>query len=520
MATVCYPAIPAVPGRDAVINTDANLGWNAGAVSVRAQPGDARAEFVFGVGNVGSLAGIAPPGSISGEFNAITHGVLYTGDTLQIVESGVMVEDSAIEPSVGTIVTISRVGSVVSYSVGSWSYTSATASYGDVQLAAALYAAGDYVDNPALAGLVSVSAESTWGWEDEISVNALRAASAWGWTASATLGDGYALLSFDMEMLASEEAVGFCLVSAGDVELSAQAGFVVVDAAGLTTSIPLDFAATGIAVIGGGIDDSMELLALGAEDDFGFASGEVADLSAFGVDPGESEHAGSYAEGLYLANGYVSPAVIYALLSESLEASDLLEFIVAIDGELADTLVLDGTATAYMVLEAILQSGMVFGDNVSTVRSELLQYATNIVTGAVGSYANFGFNGFARVGMTTYGWKPDGLYRIGADTDDGDLISATVDFAANDFGTSVDKGLDAMFFGLDTDGQVFAKVLSDRGKEAVYRVVQSKPNARGSFAKGVRSRYWRIQLQIVDATFADLDNIEWVVGASTRRTRR
>lgn len=79
---------------------------------------------------------------------------------------------------------------------------------------------------------------------------------------------------------------------------------------------------------------------------------------------------------------------------------------------------------------------MVFSDEATSVRGELLQYATNILTGAVTRYSGFGFAGFCAVGMDTYGWKTDGLYKVGAETDNGALISAIIDFAASDFDTT------------------------------------------------------------------------------------
>ena len=520
MTTICYPAIPGVPGVDAVFNTSANLGWNAGAASILAIPADGAAEFSFGVGNVGSLAGFAPAGAASGAFNAVTHGLLYSGDTIKVVEGGVQVADSGVVPATGLLVRISRVAGVVTYNVDGWVYTSASNSFGDVQLYAALYAAGDYIDDPSIWGGASIAADSPWGWSDDVTRRSMRARSSWGWSTVARLNDGEVYVEFDMDVLASDYAIGEMRVDAGGVQVAAQAGFSDVEASGVAFSVDMGVAAVGTSVIGGSTSDTIPLYVIGSEDEYGYISGDVADVSVLAVDTGEAPGTGSYTEGLYLRDIFYADPVVYALLSEELTVGSEFDVLIAMDANLFDTLVVLDEADATSVLYALISSGIQFTDDAGATKAALLQYATNLLTGAVTRYDGFEFSGFCSAGMDTYGWKADGLYKIGAESDNGARIAAMVDFSASDFGTTQRKRVDSVFFGIDTDGSLFAKVVDDNNNDTTYRVLPRGSESRANLRRGNSSRFWRLQLQIVDATYADLDNVEWVVGSTGRRTTR
>jgi hypothetical protein len=52
----------------------------------------------------------------------------------------------------------------------------------------------------------------------------------------------------------------------------------------------------------------------------------------------------------------------------------------------------------------------------------------------------------------------------------------------------------------------------------VYRAYQRRSEYRADMQRGRASRFWRLRLEIVDATFLEVDNIEWVVTPSGRRS--
>lgn len=520
MATTCYPAVPGEPSIEPSATVIANLGWNAGAVSANSVAGDLSAEFEIGASTLGALVGLAPPGAATGAYGAITHGFLYADDALAVVESAVEVVDTGVVLTPGMRLRITRVGGVVTYHADDWQYTSAQASYGDTILAAVLYAAGDYVTNPVLTGLRSMGADAPWGWADDFSRRALRASAPWGWGGDAALVDGRVTVGFDMAFAASDVAMGSATIDVGGVEIDAVGGFPDVEIAGLATLVPYAVAGVGSSVYSGSGTDSMDMAVLGADYDYGLGGGEVADLICWGNDPGEAPGTGSYFDVAYLTDTYSTDAVLYAMLRETLTIDATLDVLIAIDAMLLDRLVALDAHSAAGVFTALLTSGLTFSDDASLVSGALSQYATNVATGAVTRYAGFDFRGFCTVGLTTYGWRKDGLYRLGADDDDGEPIDASVDFAAEAFGIRQQKRLDAVYFGVDTDGTMYARLTDDDDVERTYNVLPRGSEARATPARGLSSRYWRLQLQIIGATTATLDHIEWVAAATRQRTTR
>ena len=191
--------------------------------------------------------------------------------------------------------------------------------------------------------------------------------------------------------------------------------------------------------------------------------------------------------------------------------------LVAVDAAIVDRVVIGGTFSAEAILLAMIQSGIRFSDNASAAGAELLQYSINAVTGAVSRYAGYDFKGFAKAGMHTYGFRRDGVYCLGAPSDDGQMLSAAIELAAQDFGVANHKRLDSLLIGASTDGRMFVRIIDDNGVETTHPVEVRGSEARARLPKGRNSRYWRAQIIIEDATEARIDNIEWVHGITGRR---
>lgn len=516
----CFPAVPYRPGRDAEYNTSANPGWNAGAVSIKVVPGDCSAQFKISPASAGVLVGLVGAGAPSGAFNAVTHGVIFTGNTLRVVENGVEKIDSGITLAANTAIEIRRVGRTVTYTINAWSYTSLIESGGSVRLAAVLYAAGDSVYDPVFRQIESLSAQSSWGWADEYSRGRLNVESAWGWGGKLEFND--ARVSVKLELLArmSENAYGDMLLDVGGVEVEAIAGFAEVEFSMLSTVIPLSHLVTGSSVLGGDLLVNFDVLALGADYDYGFLEGEVGPVTVRGLDLGEAEGTGSYLEPIYLRDQYHTDPVIYALLTDSISVGSALDVVIVIDAALAEFINIGDMVDANSVLHALISSGITISNNTSQVRRELLQYATSLVTGAVSRYEGFDFLGFTKVGMQAYGWKRDGLYQLGANGDDGEMLNAAIELAAQDFGIANHKQLDSLLIGASTDGRMFVRMIDDHGISTTHPVQVRGSEVRAVLPKGRNSRYWRAQIIIEDATEARIDNIEWVVGTSNRKTAR
>lgn len=150
----CYPAVAAVPptpgtAPQAATPYDFRIGWNSGAVSIGKLSGDG--EYQFSVTNpvVGVVSGLSQS-DVQGAYQKIEFGIYFAGNKFQVVESGALVTGQTTFTSTD-VFTIARVGTQVRYWQNSTLiYTSTGAAIGTVYATAALYMAGDAVNNALL----------------------------------------------------------------------------------------------------------------------------------------------------------------------------------------------------------------------------------------------------------------------------------------------------------------------------------------------------------------------------------
>jgi len=519
--TVCYDAVEAVEGQDAYVLTDNRIGWNSGGRSIAGVAGDLISTFSFSDTGMGMICGLADPSADVTTFAAVTHGLQATiGATVRVFESGVEVANSGKLVTAVSTVQIQRTGGVVTYRVDDWEYTSATLSEGDVSLLGNLYYAGDYIEDPALNATVSIAADAYWGWPDWLENTSVGARVDWGWSVTATVGDGVASLPFSVGVASGDYDYAVAVLDVVDLELVSETGAPVVDLSNATLSIPSNMFAFVIDVDRVDVYADVEVGMLAGDYDYSFADLTLDGMAvtAFAFD--EAPNSGNASNLVLALDNYFTDPVVYAALSESLTVGDTFAVMIAVDAALADMLFAGDAVSATQVLTALLESGITFSDNASNVQAAVVQYVTNLANGAVGRYEGYDFQGFCRGTDASFGWKRDGLYRLGEQTDDGETISALLDFAAQDFGATASKRLKAIYFGLDTDGAMYAKLTNDREKDVVFRVQPYGTQARMQAQRGESSRYWRLQLQIIDATFAEIDGIEWVAGSTGRRITR
>jgi hypothetical protein len=191
--------------------------------------------------------------------------------------------------------------------------------------------------------------------------------------------------------------------------------------------------------------------------------------------------------------------------------------VILLAGAGSTLVLLDGVGASITIVAGV-GSALRLSSGGSVGGIKTLQYATNLLTGAATRYEGFGFDGFCRVGMDTYGFKSDGLYKIGGGDDSGAPINMLIDFAADEFGTPQGKRVGNVFLGLETDGDVFVRMTDDDDREANYRAYQRRSEFRADMGRGGKSRFWRLRLEVLDSTEARLDNFEWVVSTTGRRT--
>lgn len=372
-----------------VKQSTADTAWTAGGESVLSVAGDLQAYWTFVAGDVGALVGLAPVGTAP-TYAGVEHGLLaQAGQLIQVVESGVVVATSTTNFTADTSVLIQRVGTLVGYQVGDWSYQSTTASSGTKDLLAVLYAPGDAVDAPSIQ-------------------------------------------SYAQDLTAAQ----------------------------LSSS-----------------------LAVGDE--------------------------------------LLTEDIIYGLLSDVLTLSSTADGAIEVTALYTDYLAALDAYSTLAEFTAMLSSTLSVHDSAGISANTLLQYATNMQTGAVGRYQGFDFSGFCRVGMFTYGYRADGLYLLRLGDDNGAPISAVVEMAAEALAATMQSRLEMLYFGLDTDGEVIVRMVSDDDREQFYRAQPVQPAVwRAKPALGVNSRYWRMRLEITNATAAQLENVEWLAIPTGRRANR
>ncbi|MCD5994147.1 hypothetical protein KDX38_11040 [Pseudomonas sp. CDFA 602] len=530
-----FPAVAPVAGRDAQTITDSQVGWNAGAQSLVVIDGDFIALATINSSAIGVLVGIQPAGSPSGDLNTPTHAVRISNRRPSVVERGLS-KVSGNEFSGDLQVQIQRVGRTITYRVGSIAYTSDVDSTGPVSMASVLYAGGDYVEDPLIGNLIQLSSTGPWGWADGSGLLALKIASSWRWVGYASVNEGHARMQIDMSMKASEEDLSSAIMVMNEPSLTQAGGFAEADLAIGTMVIPMVVQAIGLSIEVGRSSTSIDLTMRSGDYDYGESSLLIDEIELFSLSDELPQGYGGADEVAFLGDFYIVDPVAYASLVESISLRSSVDALLALDADLADHLMLMEETSIGLVITALLENRIGIADasvrssrdvfeyvNSITGLSGLYDfsgntYSTNIATGAVSKYANFDFDSFCRVGMKTYGQRADGLYLIGGETDGGNFIGTRADFGAEDFGTAQGKRVGNIFMGLAADGQVYVRTTEDGNQDMTYRAYQRRGEFRADMQRGRSSRLWRLRLEVVESNFAELDNIEWVLTQTGRRS--
>lgn len=525
----CYPAIPSVAGSPARTDYLANEGWNAGARTREPVP------------TFGSFRGTMPSTLSATQFGLanrhfdhtyeyMTHSIVARPGEWSVVERGVTKAAGAL-PAEATL-EIQRLGGKVVYLANDVElYVSDSPSLGEVYGAAVLHSLTDGVDD---ASIHSLGQRLRFAGE----LPAWRFAGAGTgslsildaelpiWQLAGQLSRTYGVMRFqadlpsvrllgaDKQLMLLDEALPAAQLSAslGRKEYVRDQFFGVLPATIISATL-----------ISGGamrVDTSLPpILGVGAERPIAFLKGTapVATLIAGEpyMPPGEID--GS--DGAVVYDRAVLESALLLVAVDSLEAqSTAAELVVIVELATTDAVELRDSTTLGQVVEMLAMERVAVNSATSVARRQALQYAVNLATGALTTYDGFDFSGFARDEQNAYGWKPDGLYRIGAPLDDGAVLQALVDFGTDDFSDSRVKRLGYAYLGVRTDGQCFLRVQADVGAERVYRVRGGNNVRRSKLADGISGRYWSLRLEIVDASFAEIDSLELPIGVTQRRT--
>ncbi|SDG85398.1 hypothetical protein SAMN05216588_101194 [Pseudomonas flavescens] len=521
----CFPAVSARAAVPARTDAYASIGWNAGARSSRPLPQDGYFQCRIPLAPAGIVIGLSD-GSYEHAYGQVSHGIVFRKTGMVPISHGTNLAETA-DLVPGALVRFERSDGVIKAFVdGELFHTFATPLFGTVFADVTLYGMADYVDEPEI-GKIPTGIEGR--------------APAWAGTISA---EPYCYLDgrapFPLIEITSRMLTGISRVAPAAVGFVGARKFSGVSS---RAPVPLFSARSGspeaveTGILGYGAAPQMAIRSMvGVQGGIGgqapAPAGYVSNVPSCGIDSDWVAAPRMTVWIPYLQPGVVDGGdkifaadfgrlddVVLFLAYDHINLSDTVDLVLLVSMEAYDYIGIGDQATLGGVIRLLAMERVAINSSASTAKREALQYAVNVVTGALSTYQNFGFTQFATAGGETYAIRPDALYCLRGDTDDGETLRAAIDFGASDYGTAQAKRIGSVYAGVTTDGEVYVRLTGADGVERRYRAVGAGDELRAPVAKGVTARHWRLRLEITDATYADLDNIEVGVGASQRRLR-
>lgn len=530
-AEICFPATPGVP---AVVGGTFELGgpgWNGGAQSIRNIPLSGYFRVIVPRGVVGVAVGLTTGTKIEYDYASVEFGVAIIRDRAVWVENGVESAEIPL-PAEGDydLRFVRRDGTVLCYLNGALVARSSAVPreklYSPTTGIAVLYSPTDYVYSP------FIGVDSTQGGSGRVPVGMAFAGDR---PLSQVVGRvSVATLQAQVRELAGVKGRVPTAQGAFGLNGPYHYGGGRVPRAALTAR----FASGGphISVSGGGGNvprarGSSRVLAGGLCNVGGqvpVPAGLVADRPyaavRFGQVPaprGECWDEVAVPGQLVtvvaqrVADFYTLDFPLVVVITDGVAVSTSMELLLVSSLEYMDSFnVRSELGLTGDVLLNILESARV-ADGMAHIKAAATSYAVNIVTGALAEYEGDGFTHYAQVGGELWGAKIDGLYRLNPGAT---VSNALLDLGTTDWGTQNTKRVSYAYIGVRTDGEVFLRVTTD-GKEQVFRVLGGQDIRRVKLGVGVAARNWKFEIEVVDATFASVDSVEFMVGTTQRRIR-
>lgn len=571
----CYPKIIGVTPRPTKIVKSFNNSWDNGARSVVALKENQFIDLDIRKSPVAIMIGLGPKG-MTYRFDSLEHGVIIRTDSITPVAKGL--EGVPITAEVNKVRIARYHDRIIYYADGVKVAEAAIANKGELHVYAQLYSIGDYVENPVIGSAVISAATAYFRIESSLD-STPRGISTFRIETSAVAMDGDIILTKGVStFLIRTDSIAHAVVAAkgtseARIQTSAEkyGGFSITESSGKDITEHGGVAyAIGALYLDGHIATQFSLKATGVFPPLqitGYISKpEPEPVGAQGLFPnpeiyaytltgallsgiGEMSAKGKASGGPFSGGGvdvYLKPEIKgwfderaegYISTHEPIDAYDMLEIDSSVIFSFIENIGAMDSIDVYLILNFAFNEFLLAGDNISfsslieliinekvyvthdtsIAKKEAIQYAVNAITGALSRYSNFGFKQFATSGGSTYAITNSGLYELSGDTDADDKISASIDFGASDFGSANSKRVSSVYAGISTDGGAYIRLSGDKGESIVYRAVSHGDEARAVTAKGVSARHWRVALELTDASYADLDNVEVEIGVSQRR---
>lgn len=569
----CFPKVIGVQARPTKIVKGFNNNWDNGARSVVSIEKNQFIDLDIRRSPIAVMLGLSPKSMVY-RFDSLEHGVIIRTNSITSVAKGL--EGDSIAANVNKVRIVRYEDRVVYYADGEKVHEASISSKGDLHVYALLYSIGDYVENPVIGSAVLAKGTSEFRIESSLDPIPRGTSTFKIQTSAPAMGGAKGVSTF----LIRTDSIAHAVVNTkgiseigiqsgaekyGGFSLTKHGGKVITEHGGVAYAI-------GALYSDGHISTHLSLKARGVFPPLqitGYMTKpELEPSSAQGLFPtpkiyayaitgallsgdGEMSAKGKASEGSFLGGGvkvYLQPEVKgwfdgnakgYLSTHEPINAYDMLEIDSSIIFSFIENIGAMDSIDVYLILNFAFNEFLLAGDNISfsslieliinekvyithntsIARKEAIQYAVNAITGALSRYSNFGFKQFATSGGSTYAITNGGLYELSGDTDADDKISASIDFGASDFGSANSKRVSSVYAGISTDGGAYIRISGDNGESTVYKAVSHGAESRAKTAKGLSARHWRVALELTDASYADLDNIEVEIGVSQRRLR-
>lgn len=530
---ICYPAVIGRAGSPARVDVLDNFGWNASARSIEPIPRSGYFRAQLPPSPVGVQVGFCRLG-FSANYSEMSHSLIARRDQYTVVEAGSQVFGPMALPA-SSVFEVRRAGGTVKYLINDVEvYQSATPSSGQIYGGALLYSPSDYVDSPAIGVLETpiVFAMELPGLECAISdtadYNAVLLKTA-RLKVMAILDPVPGSISFSATLPAM-----VCAISQSAVYNAVAIELPVVTmraTLGRAEEVPNNFIAVTPPLVLSAQLRAGPALECRIELPFAFAAADIASYNR--VDAELPVRLGIRVQANYLPSGMVEGSEAVAavdvqglefamllLAIDSLDVASTADLLIVLELSGIDGLGITDSTSLGAIVEILAMEQISIMGHAGAARQQALQYAVNYMTGALTTYQDFDFIGFTQYEGEAYAWRKDGLYRLGVDGQESMQLLA--DFGATDYAEARLKRAAMGFVGVRTDGECYLRITADDEIERVYKLIGNGNQKRASLAKGVESRYWNVRLELTDASFATVDNIELEVGVTQRRsfTRR
>jgi hypothetical protein len=168
---------------------------------------------------------------------------------------------------------------------------------------------------------------------------------------------------------------------------------------------------------------------------------------------------------------------------------------------------------------------LLFGSGSGISVSKIYQgIVMNLANQAISTYSNYPFNSLAKFNGRYLAAGADGIYELGGDSDNGTLILSKIKTGPMDFGEKFIKYLRNAWLTYRSDGHLELVLYVDENEDSpVSRSTEIASDEiheeRIKVPRGLRGRYYTIELKNMSGANFDLDKLSLLVESIRRKIR-